>query len=48
MATACAKIWWTLLGVATVQWFSAESYKPYTKPTVCSFFCLEDSWMQAL
>ena len=37
MATACAKIWWTLLGVATVQWFSAEIYKPYTKPIVCSF-----------
>ena len=37
MTTACAKIWWPLLGVAAVQWFTAEIYKPHTKPIVCSF-----------
>ena len=37
MATACTKIWWPFLGVAAAQWFTAEIYKPHTKPIVCSF-----------
>ena len=37
MATACAKICWPLFGMVAVQWFTAEIYKPHTKPTVCSF-----------
>ena len=37
MAIASAHIWGPLLGVAAVQWFTAEIYEPHTKPIVCSF-----------
>ena len=37
MAIAIAHIWGPLLGVAAVQWFTAEIYKPHTKPIVYIF-----------